>query len=205
MDFAVFWLVIIGPILISLAVGIWFGGIKTLALWTGFSGAVLLMLAATLQLQQFVWKPSVPAARDHPGTQKMTTENSQNPPVNIPGSGNIVTFGQSGGQNVINQTPKPDLQKLNNSIRNNPDGSQTISILVEVIAPYPAGSLFIKAVAPDILKLEAVPQRTGMSMSGHSGKREGYAFTTLMSPFGRYMINVYTSKPEPVSIEYEFQ
>jgi hypothetical protein len=58
MDAAVFWLVIIGPILIGLAGCIWYGGSKTVGVWSGFAGAVLLLLAAALQLQQFVSKSS---------------------------------------------------------------------------------------------------------------------------------------------------
>jgi hypothetical protein len=56
MDAAVFWLVIIGPILIGLAVGIWYGSSRTFGLWTGFAGAVLLLLAGSLQWQQAIWK-----------------------------------------------------------------------------------------------------------------------------------------------------
>jgi hypothetical protein len=58
MDAAVFWLVIIGPILIGLAGCIWYGGSQTVGLWTGFAGAVLLILAGALQLQQLVWRSS---------------------------------------------------------------------------------------------------------------------------------------------------
>jgi hypothetical protein len=54
MDAAVFWLVIIGPILIGLAVAIWYGSSKTFGLWTGFAGAVLLLLAGSLQWQQAI-------------------------------------------------------------------------------------------------------------------------------------------------------
>jgi hypothetical protein len=60
MDFALFWLVIIGPILISLAGCIWYGDGRTPALWVAFAGAVLLMLAAALQLQQAIWKSQAP-------------------------------------------------------------------------------------------------------------------------------------------------
>lgn len=49
MDAAVFWLVIIGPILIGLGVAIWYGSSRTVGLWTGFAGAVLLSLAGSLQ------------------------------------------------------------------------------------------------------------------------------------------------------------
>src|SRR5690349_20954891 len=107
--------------------------------------------------------------------KNMTDQNPSQPSVAIGGGGNIVTFGQSGGQNVINQTPKPDLKKINNNTRQNPDGSQTISILAEVVALYPSGSLFIKAIALDILDFDVIPQRTGISMSGPSGQCEGYS------------------------------
>ena len=55
MDAAVFWLVIIGPTLIGLAAAVWYGDSKTFGLWTGFAGAVLLVLAGALQLQKFIW------------------------------------------------------------------------------------------------------------------------------------------------------
>ena len=205
MDAAVFWLVIIGPTLIGLAAAVWYGDSKTFGLWTGFAGAVLLLLAGALQLQKFIWNSPNLATQGYGEGKNMTDENRRDPPVHIGGGGNIVTFGQSGGENVINQAPKPDLKQLNNSIRQNPDGSQTISILAEVVAPYPPGSLFIQATAPDILDFDVNPQRTGMSMTAHSGKKESHAFTTLMSPFGQYMINVRTTKPQSVVIEYEFQ
>lgn len=53
---AVFWLVIIGPILIGLAAPIWYGSSKTFGLWTGFAGTVLLLLAGSLQWQQAIWQ-----------------------------------------------------------------------------------------------------------------------------------------------------
>lgn len=55
MELAIFWLAIIGPTLISLAGCIWYGGSKTVALWTSFCGIILLLLALTLQLQQKIW------------------------------------------------------------------------------------------------------------------------------------------------------
>ena len=179
MDAAFLWLAIIGPTLIGLAAAIWFGDSKTLGLWTGFAGVVLLVLAGALQLQKFIWHSPHLATQGYSEGKNMTDENLRDPPLNIGGGGNIVTFGQSGGQNVINQAPKPDLKQLHNSILQNPDGSQTISILAEVVAPYPPGSLFVQATAPDIIDFGVIPQRTGMSVTGHSGKREDHAFTTL--------------------------
>ncbi len=56
MEVAVFWLVIIGPLLIGLSAPIWYAGSRTPALWVCFAGLALLMLAAALQFQQFIWK-----------------------------------------------------------------------------------------------------------------------------------------------------
>lgn len=62
MDFAVFWLVIIGPILIGLAGCIWYGSVRTVGLWFGFAGIMLLVLAAALQIQQQIWKSTTLSA-----------------------------------------------------------------------------------------------------------------------------------------------
>jgi hypothetical protein len=56
MDTAVFWLVIIGPILIGVAGAAWYGGRKIPALWMGFVGTILLLLAVALQSQLAIWK-----------------------------------------------------------------------------------------------------------------------------------------------------
>jgi hypothetical protein len=56
MDTAIFWLVIIGPILIGVAGAAWYGKRQTPALWMGFVGTVLLLLAGVLQSQLAIWK-----------------------------------------------------------------------------------------------------------------------------------------------------
>ena len=57
MEFAIFWLPLIAGLLLGgLAVGAWYGGDKTLAIWVGFVGAVCLVLLVALQIQQEVWR-----------------------------------------------------------------------------------------------------------------------------------------------------
>jgi hypothetical protein len=61
MDLAVFWLPIIGTLLIGSAFAIWYGSSsRTLALWVGFAGAVSLLLTGALQLQSAIWKSQEP-------------------------------------------------------------------------------------------------------------------------------------------------
>lgn len=99
MDFAVFWLVIIGPILIGLAGCIWYGGGKTPALWVGFAGSVLLLLAGALQLQQAIWK----SFASEPSTAPMT-EGSGGKGGNAKVGGSGTALGGSGGQAGKNGT-----------------------------------------------------------------------------------------------------
>jgi hypothetical protein len=58
MDIAIFWLSLLGPLLIGTGLAIWgfTDGSKTLAIWIGFAGCVLLFLAGALQLQSTVLK-----------------------------------------------------------------------------------------------------------------------------------------------------
>lgn len=93
MEFAVFWLVIIGPILIGVAVGIWYGSGKTPALWVGFAGTVLLMLAGALQLQQAIWKSQASGPTVNPIIEGSGGKGGE---AKIGGSG--IAIGGPGGQ-----------------------------------------------------------------------------------------------------------
>jgi hypothetical protein len=65
MDLAIFWLPIIGGILLGgFAVSAYFGGNKTAALWVGFFGFICFCLVAALQIQQAIWKSSGPVVDD---------------------------------------------------------------------------------------------------------------------------------------------
>jgi hypothetical protein len=57
MDYAIFWLPIVGGILLGgLAGNAWYGGNKILALWLGFAGLICFLLLGVLQLQQAIWR-----------------------------------------------------------------------------------------------------------------------------------------------------
>ena len=93
MDIAVFWLVIIGPILIGLAGCIWYGNERTPALWVGFAGIVLLMLAGALQLQEAIWKSQATEPTAKPIIQGSGGKGGN---AKVGGSGSA--FGGPGGQ-----------------------------------------------------------------------------------------------------------
>lgn len=95
LDNAIFWLVIIGPILIGLAAAIWYGygGDKTIALWVGFAGALLLMLAGAFQLQQAIWKSQASEPNAAPDTEGSGGKGGDAKVV-----GNGIAIGGPGGQ-----------------------------------------------------------------------------------------------------------
>jgi hypothetical protein len=60
MDLAVFWLPIIGGILLgSVAVSAWYGGDKILGLWCAFAGLICFLLVGVIQIQQAISNPQI--------------------------------------------------------------------------------------------------------------------------------------------------
>jgi hypothetical protein len=126
-------------------------------------------------------------------------------PKNSPtiSAGGNVTIGHIGDV-TINQAPQPELKLGPQKAGKNADGTFALTVEAEVISPYPPGSMRLEAWAPGIMELQAVPQRSGMSMTGHSGVRPEYAFTTLMQPFGKYLIVVRTKEAANIDLKYDF-
>jgi hypothetical protein len=123
--------------------------------------------------------------------------------ISIGGSNNQVTIGHIGDV-TINQAPRPELKLSAAKVLKNEDGTYNVTSEAEIVSPYPPGSLRLEAWAPGIISLEAIPQRTGISMTGHSGVRPDFAFTTLMQPFGKYHIVVRVKEPTNIDLKYDF-
>jgi hypothetical protein len=77
--------------------------------------------------------------------------------------------------------------------------------MLMVDSPYLPANLYVAVHAPSICRIELAPQRTGLVMMGHCGTREGMAFANLQHPFGRLYLEVFTSKPERLEIEWDIQ
>ncbi len=133
----------------------------------------------------------------------------------IPGRGkvsdkpnvSVTSHNQSGGITAgtvnINAAPEP---KLNAQVllENQQSGSEFLSrYALTIDSPYPPANLYIVVSAPTIKRIDLVPQRSGMVIGGHSGVRPGMAFTNLQNPYGLLHLNVITSQPEKLSIEWD--
>ena len=76
---------------------------------------------------------------------------------------------------------------------------------LRVESPYPPGNLYVGVRVPSIRSAELSPQRAGLVPKGHSGTRPGFAFDNLPQPYGSIFLDVYTSDPENLEGEYDFQ
>jgi hypothetical protein len=56
MEIALAWLPWVGGVLIAIAIGAWFEGSKSYAIWLGYGGAVIAALAFAIHLQKIVWE-----------------------------------------------------------------------------------------------------------------------------------------------------
>ena len=79
--------------LIGLAGAIWYGSGKTPAVWVGFAGIVLLMLAGALQMQQSIWKSQ---ASEPPASPMTEASGGQGGDARVSGIG--IAIGGPGGQ-----------------------------------------------------------------------------------------------------------
>lgn len=115
METTILWFFILGPIVIGIASGVYYGESKLIGIWIGFFGCVLLLVSGALQWHQFILKsnpldiPPSAALGERPWLE-VTPEIFQgihfstffdHPHVFIPIRCNIVNSGGSPARNVI--------------------------------------------------------------------------------------------------------
>jgi hypothetical protein len=128
--------------------------------------------------------------------QSVATSHSEPPIVH-----NVASHNQSGGitAHTVNQAPSPQLIRRDWRVAENADGTRTLLVTFEVVAPYPPPALQVSIQGPDIRSFDVKSERPGVHLSGHSGVRDGYRFTTLQHPSGRYRLTTtYGGKAMPV-------
>jgi len=108
-------------------------------------------------------------------------------------------------EEATRRTASPILEIGPQTSQENQDGTVTVRALLTIIAPIPPKQLFLEVHAPDILSFEVIPQRNGAQIFGHSGKREGFAFTSLMQPFGSYIASVQMKKLGKIELVHRFE
>lgn len=129
--------------------------------------------------------------------------------VSGPGAMVVISHNQSGGitaGNVnINAAPEPTLHTTKLFANKPANGGYHTRFELRVVSPYPPGNLYVVVRAPSMRSAELSPQRAGMVIKGHTGTRPGFAFDNLQQPYGRILLDVYTSDPENLQVEWDIQ
>ena len=212
--------------------GIFFPSNKAVGIWALYGGLIFGLLTGFLYWQNDIWKaesqtnksPEAYAKKSEKksnkeqrslheaSSQKTKNENNKmkdepKPTIITPNS--VISIDQKGGITAhtvnINKFPEPkfDMKLISANVPQN-DLFETKALLT-IESKTALKNLYLEAKAPSITNLEVIPQRTGMSMSGHSGKRNGFAFTNILDAWGQYMLIILSQKPEKYEIIYNYE
>lgn len=124
---------------------------------------------------------------------------------NSPGS--IATKNQKGDNYIINRDipdPKFYYKYISKNIANG--NFFETKILFTIDSKIMLKNVYLEARSPSIIKFKVTPQRSGMSFFGHSGTREGLAFTNVTNAWGEYILTLVSKSPEDnpeIICEYE--
>ena len=128
------------------------------------------------------------------------------PPFSVSNSpGSIVAPNQNGGGNtVINQPPKPEVNLLNISDPTlNADGTFTTIGLIDVPNPY-AGSLKLVATGANVISLNVTPPDQGpLILNSDSGP--DWKSQEIPAPHGQYKMTIISTTPQQITLIYNFQ
>jgi hypothetical protein len=114
--------------------------------------------------------------------------------------GNRNTVGNIG--HVVNEAPEPELRQLSANV-SEANGVVTTLVMIEVVAPYPPANLYLEARSPTLIECRVTPQRSGVHQTGNSSKREGFWFTNIQHPWGKYLMTVKAASRD-LQFEYNF-
>lgn len=97
--------------------------------------------------------------------------------------------------------PKPDIN-VSQLTENDPiDSGYQSNFLLSIKTEIPIKNLYVQANARRVIKMDVFPQRTGAAMFGHSGERDGFAFTNITDAYGDYKIRITTETPQEITFE----
>lgn len=111
--------------------------------------------------------------------EQVKIKNKNQPGINIEDSPNAIIQINEEGDNVINQNilePKINIELIESKRFNGDSAYITMAMLV-IETKVNIDNLYLEARSNSITELEINAQRTGIVTVGHSGKRNGFAFT----------------------------
>lgn len=131
-------------------------------------------------------------------TQQSTTTINQGGTITGGSSNTITNTYNNNVTNFITLTPeaKPNLELKQPLIANKKvEKGYESAVKFTLTTPYPVGNLYVAVHGKSIQEVSIGPMRTGVFMVGHSGKREGYAFTNIPNAYGDLQLTIISTEP----------
>ncbi len=157
------------------------------------------------------------AAPAHPpqadaGSRGSKERGSSAPTVIVHGNNAVISQGQTGGITAQSVIISPAQSSRDATLRigtvkqeARPDGLFQTSGTFLVESPFPVANLYIEVHGQSIESLEVRPNRGGVFITGHSGKREGFAFTNIPNASGQYELRVVSKVAEQFTVNYDVE
>ena len=126
--------------------------------------------------------------------------------INAPNS--VISIDQRGGitagqVNITTGLPEPKFE-IKSLVENQPDGElYRTEFLLNISSQVAIPNLYLQVSSPAITKMDVNPQRSGASISGHTGIRDGFAFTNLQNAYGSYKITALSKSPSVFEVGVE--
>ena len=140
-------------------------------------------------------------------TKTPVPENKQASQPTISATGSNVAVGPISGNvtQTINEFPEPklDFKVLSENVPEN--NLFKTEVLLTIDSKTALKNIYLEVRAPSLVSFEAMAQRGGVVFGGHAGKRPGMAFDNLVSPWGKYILVLFSSKPEKYEIIYNYE
>jgi hypothetical protein len=136
----------------------------------------------------------------------MTTKDKSKPDINVNNSPNAVVQINNSGNNIINQNlPEPKFTLEQKEINNFSNGIYITKALLTIDSKVALKNLYLEAHSKSIIDFDVSPQRSGVFMTGHSGKRDGFIFTNLPGAYGTYELIIKSTQNEIPNIIYNYE
>ena len=105
--------------------------------------------------------------------------------------------------NFVSSFPEPQLKVETVAENTLLEGRYQSRFRISVVSPFPIPNLYIAVHAKTLLDMEVIPQRIGLLIQSHSGRREGYIFTNFPNFSGELELRVTSERPETFRVEVE--
>lgn len=128
------------------------------------------------------------------------------PNIKVDNSPNAVIQINNNGDNIVNQNiPEPKFIFESKGINILSNGIYITEGILTIDCKVALKNLYLESHNKSIISFEVIPQRGGLYMTGHSGKREGFIFKNLPGASGTYLLITKSTQVDNTEVTYDYE